>query len=289
LGGPSDDAATPADPLEVPEPSLTLDPGSDLSVDPLTPSQNTPAEPAANAPDVDTAVDSAATPRTPESNPPTAPGTPPEPATAETPSPAPEKPATEPDPDAYVGVHDAPMYVKNEVDAALAEAQAAEVAIQSAEAAAAPEAEQQFYTALTGLAERLTYSDVNDPKIAEVAQQAKDLLVQGNVRERAQLLMAHGPARLTAKKEDRPDNGVVLFGRVQAVEKKNALYETRLEMPSAGGPAVVPVFSKTDPQLESGAPIIVLGTIVDQPAKRLSGYDGGLPSVVWMSHAAPLK
>jgi hypothetical protein len=176
----------------------------------------------------------------------------------------------------------------DEVDAALDEARDAQQAVQSAEAGTMPEAEQQFYTALTELAEKLTYADVNDSKISEAAEQAKDLLVQGNLRERAKLLMAHGPARLSAKKEDRVNNGIVLFGKVQTTEKKGAIHETRLEMPSSGGTSVIPVFSKSDPQLGPGAMVIVLGTLVDQPAKRLSGYDGGLPTVVWMSHAAPL-
>jgi hypothetical protein len=239
-----------------------------LTLDPLAPSEIT-AEPPAPA-------DSAAASTPAESD-----------ATVE-PAPPAETSTPEPVAEAFIGVTDAPMYVKDEVDASLAEARAAQEAAQAADASAATEAERQFYTALTALAEKLTYSDVNDPKIDEAAQEAKELIAQGNLRERAKLLIAHGPARLAAKKEDRPNNGIVLFGKVQMVEKAGALYETRLEAPSGSGTAVIPVFSKHDPQLNPNAMVIVLGTLVDQPKKRLAGYEGGLPTAVWMSHAATL-
>jgi hypothetical protein len=265
--------------LELPEPDLSLTPGDNLALEPRTPtpSKITPTD----------SVEITAEPPAPAEPAPAL--TPAESAaTVEPTPPAPETSTPEPAADAFIGVTDAPMYVRDEVDASLAEARAAQEAVQSAEASAAPEAEQQFYTALTELAERITYSDLNDPKIDEAAQEAKNLLAQGNLRERAKLLIAHGPARLAAKKEDRPNNGVVLFGKVQAVEKSGVLYETRLEAPSSGGTAVIPVFSKHDPNLNPNAMIIVLGTLVDQPKKRLAGYDGGLPTVVWMSHAATL-
>jgi hypothetical protein len=277
----------PADPLEIPEPDLSLNPGAGISLDPLTlaPSQSAPVEPPKNPFDKPPPTEPSPTP---EPGGPPAPVEPSSPTPEKTtePPPALDKAPAEADADVFVGVSDAPMYVKNEVDAALAKASAAQEAVRAAEGGDAAAAEQQFYTALTELAEKLTYADGNDPKIDDAAQQAKDLVAQGNPRERAKLLMAHGPARLGAKKEDRPNDGIVLFGRIQAVEKKGPLFETRLEMPGA---AVIPLFSKSDPQLDTGTTVIVLGTLVDQPARRLAGYEGGLPSVVWMSHAASLS
>jgi hypothetical protein len=281
----ADSAAIPSDPLEIPEPNLSLTPGSERSLDPLTPPSptSTPSEPVGTAPEETKSPEPAKNPEAATSAPPAAAS-----ETTEPIEPAPsalQKSNTPADADVFVGVTDAPMYVKNEIDGALAEAEAAQKALESSDAATASQAEEQLYSALTELAEKLTYADVNDPKIEEAANQAKSLLTQGNLRERAKLLMTHGPARLSAKKDERSNGGIVLFGRVESTEKTGPLYETRLEMP---GQAIVPLFSKTDPQLDPGATVIVLGTLVDEPRKRLAGYEGGLPTAVWMSHAAPL-
>lgn len=270
---PANDPGLPTLPdsaLEIPEPDLSLDPGADLEntlasaapsqqempEDPLAPSPPAPSEP----------------PKTEES--------PAEPA-----APAEAEQAT----DAFVGVTDAQMYVRDEAAKSLEDAVASEQAYFAAGSDAAEEAAQKYYTALTDLAEKLTYADPNDPKIDEIAEAAKAALAQGNIRERAMTLITHGPARLSSPKENRPNSGIVLFGRVQSVEKQGALYETRLEMPGGSGPAVVPIFGEEEPGYKSGAQVIVLGTLVDEPKKRLAGYSGNLPSVVWMGETVVLR
>lgn len=295
------DASTlPGDPLEIPEPDLSLDPGGEAMTDPLatttppsdipaedTPPQNTTPQEAPPA-RADTAPES----QTPQETAPpesvasaTAPQ-PPAPSETATPKAPADTPMVDPAPETFIGVNDAPLYVGDEVSESLAQAQAAEQTFHGSDGSS--EAGQQYYSALTDLAEKLTYADPLDSKIGQSAQQAKQMLGQGNLRERAKLLATHGPARLSAKKEDRPDSGIVLFGQVQTVEKQGALYETRLEMPTPSGRSVVPLFSKTEPAYKDGARIIALGTLVDDPGKRLSGYEGGLPSVIWVGETVVL-
>jgi hypothetical protein len=60
-------------------------------------------------------------------------------------------------------------------------------------------------------------------------------------------------------------------------------------LPGAGGPSVVPVFSDEEPSYKAGARVIVLGAVVDRPAERIEGYQGGLPSVVWAGETVVLQ
>lgn len=325
FGLPAEDnvGLTPADPLAIPEPDLTLAPGADVMDDPLdaadpfaTPDPSVTLD-AEESPDAQMNNDPQSTPAfdTPTADP-LMPDADPQEAPSDTPAPndAPQEPAasesvaslpddakpqpTVPDspapatPDAppadtFIGVNDAPMYVADEVREAVAQTQAAEQAMQSSDGSA--EVAVQYYTAITDLAEKLTYSDPLDAKINEAVQQIKQMLAQGNLRERAKLVATHGPARLSAKKEERPNNGIVLFGQVQTIEKQGALYEIRLEMPTASGRSVVPLFAKDEPEFKEGARIFALGTLVDDPAKRLSGYDGRLPSIVWVGATVNLS
>jgi hypothetical protein len=271
--------ALPGDPLSIPELEVGLAPGGDLNLDPLAPA----GPPSGGAPPKELAFEEPHPPaptdnaKTSDSDAAASPQTPP--AKSET-------PAAD---DVFLGVKDAPLYVKDQVNESLSQAQAASEAFRMAEPAARAEAETRYYDALTDLAEKLTYADFNDPSIAELAEQARQMLTQGErsqIVAQAAMLTTHGPARLSAKQEDRPNQGIALFGRVQTVEKHGDLYELRLELPRGAG--VIPVFTKTEPQAQAGAPVIVLGTLVEEPAKRLAGYQGRLPLVVWMGQTIAL-
>lgn len=263
----------PGNPLAISDPDLP-----DLTVDLVpstastktqTPGEATPANPPAPAVEVATPADNATPP-----------------AANATPS-VPAEPANTPEPsaaDAFVGVKDAPMYVVDEIAQSLVEAQAAQK-VHEADPAN-EDAGKAFYVALTDLAEKLTYADANDPKIAELAQQAGDLVAKGNLRENVLLISAHAATLLGAKKQDRPNPGIVLVGKVEALEKEGDLHVMRLKLPSNVSAGVIPVFSKSEPQHKPGETLFVFGTLVDEPAKRLSGYSGGLPSVVWLGQSA---
>ncbi len=271
------------DPLEIPEPDLSLAPGIG------SPAESGSSVPLASDPFASgAAMPEAATPQPPSPVDAADQATP-----AETPNSTPSGTADSPAPgttqnESVGGVRDAPTFSTEEIRAALTQAQAAESVFFNADTGAAENAQRDYYAALTRLAEKITFADPQQGELQDLQEQVHAALSQGNVRERAKMLISLGPARLSLSKDSRPDQGVVLFGRIQSVEQQGKLWETRLEMPASGGPNVIPIFASEKPSHDPGATVIILGAIVDEPSQHIPEYRGSLPSVVWSGQAVTL-
>jgi hypothetical protein len=271
------------DPLEIPEPDLSLTPGIDstaessssvpLASDPFASGVASPEAATPQPPSPVDAADQAVPAETPGGIPPN--------LDAST------TPAT-PQNESVNGVRDVPTFSTEEIRAALTQAQAAESVFFNADSGTAENAQRDYYAALTSLAEKITFADPQQRELQNLQEQVHAALSQGNIRERAKMLISQGPARLSLSKDSRPNQGVVLFGRIQSVEQQGKLWETRLEMPASGGPNVIPIFASEKPSHDPGATVIILGAIVDEPSQRIPEYRGSLPSVVWSGQAVTL-
>ena len=113
------------------------------------------------------------------------------------------------------------------------------------------------------------------------------------VRERLErylLRFAADPKRVEALKFNserwlgfprRTTPGVMLAGKVQSAEANGNMYEIKLGIGLESDAPIVTVLSAEDPGLSAGDEALALGTIVDNPAEALAGYEGAEPKVVW--------
>jgi hypothetical protein len=80
------------------------------------------------------------------------------------------------------------------------------------------------------------------------------------------------------KRKNRPENGVILVGVVQKVEKKGKYYATTVRCGATGG-VVILGFEK--PFWKAPQTVLVAGTIVDDPSANVIGYEGDATSAIY--------
>ncbi|MEO8494968.1 MAG: hypothetical protein ABI614_07850, partial [Planctomycetota bacterium] len=138
---------------------------------------------------------------------------------------------------------------------------------------------KDFYFAFSKLGEALAFADRTDETVATQIAETDKLLKE--VSQRAdKLAVIGGVAKgwIAAGRESRKTNGVCLYGVVKAVEPIGELFETTIE--SAG--QQIAVVSTSDPAeyFALDSQVLVLGSILDDPAKNLGGYEGSRAVVV---------
>ena len=74
---------------------------------------------------------------------------------------------------------------------------------------------------------------------------------------------------------------------MQDVQKAGKLFHIKVELTS-GKPTVVTVVMADEPKLKSNDRALVLGSIVENPAQQIAGYEGDEAAVVWSGMAVPL-
>ena len=121
----------------------------------------------------------------------------------------------------------------------------------------------------------LEKADGNRSQIAETAKLLHDI---GKQSDKLKVISDVANGWIAAGYETRNTNGVCLHGVVKSVEPVGGLFETTVE---AGGHPIA-VVSKSDPSeyFAEGRQVLVLGTILDDPAKNLGGYEGNRQVVV---------
>jgi hypothetical protein len=240
---PADDAATPA------------------ADDPFaTPAEPAPAEPAPAAEDPFAPADAAAPEALPE----------PEAAPAEPLGPRTVTPLTQ-------------AQVMGAVQATLAARQQLAAAEQGGDEAALRKAKTNFYVSLFGMADAVTQAQLGEaaeavaPQVQMLGPAIKDQLA-ANPKQLDALKVFGGRWFAFPK---RPNNGIALVGTVQAAEQVGKLYQAKLKLGDEPDAMVVTVVSARDPELSAGDNVLSLGSIVEQPADQLAGYEGSDPAVVW--------
>jgi hypothetical protein len=141
----------------------------------------------------------------------------------------------------------------------------------------------ESYARLCQLAQTVTFVDAGQAEaetLAALSERAQLLLV--SIGSDAKSVDALG--RLAGFRLDQPQrkqSGIALAGTVQHVSQEGDLHLTRLVL--FGLPKVVTVASwrPAPAGLREHDRVMILGVIVDDPARELMGYRGQLPQVVW--------
>jgi hypothetical protein len=137
----------------------------------------------------------------------------------------------------------------------------------------------QFYSSLSSLGEALTFADQSSDGIKEQMKATSKLLEQiAKQSAKVETIGAVANKWISLGRERRGTNGICLHGVVKSVAANGELFETVVE--SNG--QEIGVVSMLDPSdfLIVGREVLILGAILDDPAKDLGGYKGDRSVVV---------
>ncbi len=136
----------------------------------------------------------------------------------------------------------------------------------------------KFYDTLCTLADKATHIDAT---IGGIEGQFDEIRTLFERLQNSSAIIANSAA-LRLAEEDRTSSGVVLAGTVTAIQPQGDLFETRLTLSDIKNTEVL-VYSWRDPNasFQVDDRVAILGTIVDNPAENLRGYQGNAPTVVW--------
>jgi hypothetical protein len=138
---------------------------------------------------------------------------------------------------------------------------------------------RDFYFSFSKLGEALTFADHADESIAaQVAETAKLLKAIGKQPDKLAVIRGVAKGWMAAGREARKTDGICLAGVVKAVAPLGNLFETTVD---AAGEEIA-VVSMSDPaeDFAAGREVLILGTILDDPANNLGGYEGSQKTVV---------
>jgi hypothetical protein len=159
---------------------------------------------------------------------------------------------------------------------------------QSTDETAIKKARAQFYVSLFSLAESLTFAkdDPSNPQLEAMRNRMQAILLQffGDDK-RVEALGTNAASWLGYAK--RNVAGVVFVGTVQDIQQVDKLFHVKVELTS-GKPTTVTVVTPEEPRLKANDRALVLGSIVENPAQQIAGYEGDEAAVVWSGMAVPL-
>lgn len=138
---------------------------------------------------------------------------------------------------------------------------------------------REFYESFSKLGEALTFAERADEQVAtQIEETAKLLHEIGKQPDKLGVISVAAKGWMAAGYDTRKTNGVCLYGVIKAVEPIGELFETTLD---SGGQEVA-VISTSDPSeyFAVDRQVLILGTILEEPAKNLGGYEGSRKSVV---------
>ena len=184
---------------------------------------------------------------------------------------------------APVGPKDGVHYSADQVASTAAAVREAGAALKAAtDKAAVGKAKNAYYRKLYELAEFATFND--DP--AGSGQQAADVVLTDTVVDAARFKevgMAAG--KWLEKVQGKEHQGIVLSGSVQDVAKRGQVYETHVLL--SDGKRQISVLSAKKPAVNAAEAVVVIGSIVSDPAKSIDGYDGAETIAVWSPLVLP--
>ncbi len=181
-----------------------------------------------------------------------------------------------------LGIANAPVFGLAQLRDGMQKAQAVHQSLVSSETK--KEMSGRWYTAQCELAQQVTYADMREDGVrsfsAEVQQFYRDMGSQLQYFE----ALASGAAWAIPRSESNR-KGIVLAGTVQEISSIDALYKTVVKL--AGKPDSVTVISRINPEqnlmveYQTGDRLIILRSLVADPALYLRGYQGTDAKVVW--------
>ncbi len=191
-----------------------------------------------------------------------------------------------------LGVKNAPRYTADQLHEALERALQASVEwdfSQDVTADAQAMKTDKFYEAFAQLGHVITFADSSEGEISSYVLTLRDLMASF-AAEPKKLAMIGNRGAEWLRQPDRPNQGALLFGTVKQIRYRGQLYETTLELASRGDDRTVQVVSTLDPNavFPVKSRVLILGTIVTDPAQRLAGYTGNAALVVMGGFPLPL-
>jgi hypothetical protein len=136
---------------------------------------------------------------------------------------------------------------------------------------------KQNYRSFTKLAEvAATAEDVEE----EDRQQAGRLLLSLVEKSDVIPMLSRAGAAWFSAGERRTSNGILMVGVVQGITQHGDLYRIELVMSDEKTVAVYGDTDRSD-DLQQGDQVLVVGTVVEQPADGLVGYEGQDQAIVW--------
>ncbi len=188
-------------------------------------------------------------------------------------------PEEETEPTVAVGPRDNVHYSPDEVETALAEARDAGTALTAADKDGLKKAKAQYYRKLYQLAELATFA-ASDPVEPEGNLGEIQSLLSEAAADRARFAeMGKAAGKWITLSKGKEHQGVVLSGSVQSVTKQGQVYETKILL--TDGAQVVSVLSSAKLPIAANDQVVVLGSIVSDPAKTVEGYQGTEPTAIW--------
>ncbi len=138
---------------------------------------------------------------------------------------------------------------------------------------------RDFYLAFSKLGEALVFADQDQTQTDEQRSAAAELLNSlGSRRDQREFVGGIASGWIKLGSEKRETDGICLFGVVKSIEKQGEVFVTSLE---SGGKSLA-VVSPTDPSdtVDIDREVLVLGSILHDPANNLGGYVGNHAVVV---------
>ena len=186
-----------------------------------------------------------------------------------------------------VGPRGAPQFSAADVKKALADVR--QLSTTASPASDKRKAKLQFYMKLYNLAAALTLSQRGEPgdELAATTSDAQNLVLKLAADEDRNKEMTYVAmqwlSRPAAKRGEH--QGVVLIGKVQQVTPRGPVDEIGLQ--PEGWPHTVNIVTADHMSLSPQTSVIVVGTIIDDPARSLEGYQGTAKQVVWTGMVLP--
>lgn len=182
-----------------------------------------------------------------------------------------------------VPVRQAPSFTVDDVLTAFATVERMWSALQELDILESPEPATRspdFYQALCRLAECVTFID-NDPRTVRIRNQIATALEDYGGQQHFRLLIDQAARERLSSRDRATGDGLCLRGHVQDIHAHGNLFVTRIALP--GRPSrFLSVLSAVDPRkfYLVGSDVMLLGSIIDRPSRRILGYRGRLNRVI---------
>ena len=182
-----------------------------------------------------------------------------------------------------VPVRQAPSFTVDDVLTAFATVERMWLELQELERLDSPETvtrNPDFYHALCRLAECVTYID-NDPRTVQIRDQIATALEACAQQQHFRLLVDEATRQRLSSRDSATGDGLCLRGHIQDIHPHGNLFVTRIALP--GRPSrFLSVLSAVDPHNSYvvGSDVVLLGSIIDRPSRRIQGYRGRFNRIV---------
>jgi len=181
----------------------------------------------------------------------------------------------------YIGPKDPPSFTAAQLDESI---DAAEKALDELEPDAALSAE--VFGALSEAARRLTFLDATRFATARVEREEKLAAMLQELIAQPGRFQQLGRLAAEALADENTEGGIVLTGVAGRVASRGKLHGTLVGVPGSDEP--VSVIADHPLSIKQADLVVVLGTIVRQPAKTMIGYPGSKPLLVWATLGVPV-